>query len=272
MTPPPAVDWPAARRAVAVAGPRLSALLRSARRPDAPALGTWDVTELALHVSHSIDTATAMAKGGGNLLEDIWGLAPLSGVMVGGEGRRPLDEVADRIDAGVAELLATMDAATGDERRPWLVKGTEMTLSNLTCEVLSELTVHGWDIARVEGVPWPVDRSHAALVVEGFLLPSLQVLGRSMVDQRAAAGVRARFEVRLRGRGRAFLRFHHGDLSVEAAPSGPVDCHLLVDPVAFLLVSWGRSSQWPPIARGQLLAWGRRPWLGLRLRSWLRNP
>jgi len=272
MTSPTVVDWQAARRAVAAAGPRFSALLRSARRPEAPALGTWDVTELAVHLSHSVDTATAMANGGGNLLDDIWGLAPLSGVMVGGEGRRSLDEVADRIDAGVAAFLAAMDGAGGDEVRPWLVKGTEMTLSNLTCEVLSELTVHGWDIARAEGVPWPIDRAHAAMVVEGFLVPSLHALGRSMVDQRAAAGVRARFEIRVRGGGRACLRFHYGDLSVEASPGGPVDCHLLVDPVAFLLVSWGRCSQWTPILRGQLLAWGRRPWLGLRLRSWLRNP
>ncbi|MDQ2825356.1 MAG: maleylpyruvate isomerase N-terminal domain-containing protein [Actinomycetota bacterium] len=273
MTSRPAVDWAAACRVVAVAGPRFSALLRSARRPTAPALGTWDVTEVAVHVSHSVDTTTAMANGGGNLLDDIWGLASLSGVMVNGEGRRSLAEVADRIDASVASFLSAMDAATsGEESRPWLVRGTEMTLSSLTCEILSELTVHGWDIARAEGVPWPIDRSHATMIVEGFLLPSLHVLGRSMVDQRAAAGVRARFEIRVRGGGRAWLRFHYGDLSVEAAPSGPVDCHLLVDPVAFLLVSWGRSSQWPPIARGQLLAWGRKPWFGLRLRSWLRNP
>jgi uncharacterized protein (TIGR03083 family) len=272
VTALPPVDWAAARRAVAVAGPRLSALLRSARHPTAPALGRWDVSEVAVHASHSIDTATAMAKGGGNLLDDIWGLAPLSGVMVGGEGRRSLDEMADRIDAGVAAFLAAMDDAGADEGRPWLVRGTEMTMSNLTCEVLSELTVHGWDIARAEGVPWPIEAAHAALIVEGFLLPSLQVLGRSMVDQRAAAGARARFEVRVRGGGRVWLRFHYGNVSVEAAPGGPVDCHLLVDPVAFLLVSWGRTSQWPAIGRGRLLAWGRRPWLGLRLRSWLRNP
>jgi len=37
-------------------------------------------------------------------------------------------------------------------------------------------------------------------------------------------------------------------------------------------VSWGRVSQWPAIGRGQLLAWGRRPWLGLKLRALLRNP
>ncbi len=215
-----------------------------------------------------------MVNCGGGLLGDIWQLSSLSGVMIAGEGRRSLAEVADRIDAGVAAFLAAVSkaGAEGDAHRPWLVAGTELPLSALTCEVLSELTVHGLDVARAMEVPWPIDRAHAALIVKGFLFPSLHALGRTVVDQAAARGVRARFEVRLRGGGRAWLRLHDGDFSVEPSPRGPVDCYLSVDPAAFLLVSWGRSSQWPAIARGQLLAWGRKPWLGLQLRSWLRNP
>jgi len=268
------VDWPAARRAVAVAAPRFSALLRSARSPEAPALGEWDVTQLALHVSHAADTVAAMAQGGGNLLDHISGLSSLTGVMVAGEGRRSLDEVADRVDASVARFLAAMeaaDAAGDDGLRAWMVRGTEMPLSSLTCHVLNELTVHGGDIARAEGVPWPIERSHAVLSLEGFLFPALHNLGRSMVLQDRAGRARARFEVRVRGGGRAWLRFFDGDLAVEAAPEGPVDCHLSVDPAAFLLVAWGRTSQWPAIARGQLLAWGPKPWLGLQMRSWVRT-
>ena len=61
-------------------------------------------------------------------------------------------------------------------------------------------------------------------------------------------------------------------MSVEAPSARRVDCHLSVDPAAFLLVAWDRMSQWHAIPRGQLLAWGRRPWLGLRFRSLLRSP
>jgi hypothetical protein len=78
--------------------------------------------------------------------------------------------------------------------------------------------------------------------------------------------------VRLRGGGRAVLRFDDGDLTVEPEPAGPVDCHLSVDPEAFMLVGWGRITQGPAILKGQLFAWGRKPWLGLKLRSLLRNP
>ena len=266
------VDWPAARQAVAVAGPRVAALLRSARRPDAPALGDWDLTHLAVHLSHAVDVVSAMAKGGGGLLDDIWGLSALTQVMVEGEGRRDLNELADRIDASVAAFLAAMAAAPDDARHGWMVRGTEASLSMLTCHVLNELTVHGRDIALAEGVPWPIERSHAVLILQGFLFPALHSLGPSMVDQDAAGTVRARLEVRLRGGGRTWLRFYDGDFSVEYSPAGPVDCHLSVDPEAFMLVAWGRISQWPPIVKGQLLAWGRKPWLGPQLRSWLRNP
>ncbi|CAN5189865.1 hypothetical protein BH18ACT4_BH18ACT4_02820 [soil metagenome] len=50
------------------------------------------------------------------------------------------------------------------------------------------------------------------------------------------------------------------------------DCHLWVDPAPFLLVAWGRKSQWEAVFRGQIVAWGRRPWLGPRLRGLMHNP
>ena len=274
MTPPTTVDWAEARRAVAQAAPRLTAMLRSATKPEAPALGAWDVTELAAHVSHGMDTITAMTRGGGNVLEDISGLEILTKVMVAGEGRKPLTELADRIDASVAGFLAAMEveAAAADSSHAWMVQGTEMPLSALTCHMLNELTVHGRDIAVGLGVPWPIDRRHAALILNGFVYPSLHALGRAMVVQEKAGDKRARFEVRLRGDGRAWASFDKGNFSIEGSPQGPVDCHLSVDPEAFLLVAWGRISQWQAIPKGQLLAWGKKPWLGLQLRSWLRNP
>ena len=274
MTATTTVDWAAARRAVAQAGPRLTAMLRSATKPEAPALGEWDVTQVATHISHAIDAITAMTTGGGNLIADIEGLPVLSRVMLEGEGRRPLAELADRIDASVANFLAGMEAAaaTGDTSHSWLIQGTQMPLSTLTCHILNELTIHGRDIAVALGEPWPIDKGHAALILQGFVFPSLHTLGRAMVVQEKAGDKRARFEVRLRGDGRAWAYFDKGDFSVEGSPQGKVDCTLSVDPEAFLLVAWGRISQWSAIPKGQLLASGRKPWLGLQMRSWLRNP
>lgn len=272
MTATTTVDWASARRAVAEAAPRLTAMLRAATKPDAPALGTWSVRQVAVHISLAADAVWAMTKGGGHLIGDVWDLSTLSQVMIEGEGRRSLPEMADRIDASVAGFLRDTEGGAADAAHSWLVQGTEMPLPTLTCHILNELTVHGLDIARAEGVPWEIDRGHASLIVMGFVFPALHTLGRSVVVPEKAGTARARFEVRLRGDGRAWLRFSDGDFSVEGAPQGPVDCHLSVDPAAFLLVSWGRINQWSAIPKGQLLAWGRKPWLGLQLRSWLRNP
>jgi hypothetical protein len=47
---------------------------------------------------------------------------------------------------------------------------------------------------------------------------------------------------------------------------------LSADPVAFLLLAYGRRGQWPLIAQGRLLSYGRKPWLALSLRSLFVNP
>lgn len=271
MLTAPEVDWAAAREAVATVGARVTNLLRSVQHPHAAALGDWDLTDVAAHLSHSLDAIAAMAQGGGSMLADLWALGDLTKALVEGETTRDLGELADRIGVSVATFLAVGDAED-DGLRGWLVEGIEVPLSTLTCHMLNELVMHGRDIAVAEGAAWPIERRHAALILTGFLFPSLRNLGRVMVDQEAAAGVRASLDVRLRGGGGVVLRFDDGDLSVESSPSGPVDCHLSVDPAAFLLVAWGRASQWPAIFKGQLLAWGRKPWVGLKLRALLKNP
>ncbi len=266
------VDWVAAREAVATVAARVSTVLRSVGHPDAPALGEWTLTDTAIHLSHATDTITAMAQGGGAVLTDLWALGNLTKALVEGETTRDLGELADRIDATVARFLTIVGEAEEDGVRTWLVEGVDVPLSMLTCQMLNELVVHGRDIALADGVAWPIERRHAALILTGFLFPSMANMGRVLVDQEAAAGVKATIDVRLRGGGRAVLRFDDGDLNVEPTPTGPVDCHLSVDPVAFMLVGWGRIGQWPAILKGQLLAWGRKPWLGLKLSQLLRNP
>ena len=44
------------------------------------------------------------------------------------------------------------------------------------------------------------------------------------------------------------------------------------EPVALLLVAYGRRSQWGPVLTGKLVAWGRKPWAGLRLTRYLVTP
>jgi hypothetical protein len=53
---------------------------------------------------------------------------------------------------------------------------------------------------------------------------------------------------------------------------GPVDCVISADPVTFLLVAYGRMPLSRALLHGGILAWGRRPWLGLHFKNLFFNP
>jgi hypothetical protein len=56
------------------------------------------------------------------------------------------------------------------------------------------------------------------------------------------------------------------------AVGGPVDCVISADPVTYLLVVYGRMSLRRALIGGGMLAWGRRPWLGMRFKNMFFNP
>jgi hypothetical protein len=147
--------------------------------------------------------------------------------------------------------------------------GPSLTVAEMTCVLLVEALVHGYDLAGTLGRPWTIDRAEANLVVAGMLaiLPQF-------VNPAAARGASVAYELRMRDGPKAVVRIRDGALTVDssAASGAAVDCHISADPAAFLLVGYGRTSQWGPIVRGRLLAWGRRPWQALRFGSFIRSP
>jgi hypothetical protein len=259
------------------------------RNPRARAVGGWDLTEVAMHLSQAWIIVPAMARGdahtiaeivptmdteaGGSPLRDVWDLAATTWRGVQSDPERDPSVLADRIEARAADYFAACAAASPLDSRPWLVDGVTVPPPTFTCHLLNETIVHGHDIARADGRRWPIDRAHAAIVLEGFVFPIISALGpRAMLDQQRAAGVRATYDVRLRGAGRHIFAFDDGALAIRAPGSDKVDCHISADPASLLLVAWARKSQWVAIATGRLMAWGRKPWLGPRLRMLMRNP
>lgn len=289
MTAPAAIDWTEARDALVDQVERVTGLLRSVRHPEAEAVGHWSLAEVAMHLSQAWIIVPSLAAddlsdvhqllphlegaAGPSLIKDMWDLGGVTMTGVNTDPERDLHVLADRIDSRAGAFLDTLDAESVGRSHAWIVEGVTAGLPMLMCHLLNETIVHGYDIARGDGRRWPIPRSHAALVVEGFLVPVLSALGpRTMVDQEAAKGLQATYQIHVRGGGRYWFSFEDGNLAISRPGSGRVDCHISADPVALLLVAWGRRSQWPAIARGQLVAWGRRPWLGPRFRTLLRSP
>jgi hypothetical protein len=161
----------------------------------------------------------------------------------------------------------------GHAPREWL-GGARVTASVLACHIVSESLIHGRDLSRTTGLAWPVERTHADLAFEGFMCPMYRALGRPSfaVHPGRAAGLRATYDVRIRGGGRVFLVFADGGLTIEEPSGRKVDCHLSIDPRALVMLAWHRTGLAPPMLKGQIMAWGRRPWLAPRLPGLIRTP
>ncbi|MGH9278115.1 MAG: SCP2 sterol-binding domain-containing protein [Acidimicrobiales bacterium] len=282
-------EWRRARRYLKAEVSRVVALLRSIKDPAAPAVGEWSVGDVAMHLSQAWLAVPGLARRDlaaihavvpelrdgppQSLVHDIWGLGDLTRLGVSSDPERDPAVLADRIEDRAAEYLALAGDGSAADRRTWLVEGTEVGLATLTCHLLNETIVHGWDIATGDGRRWDISRAPAAMVFDGFLVPVLQTLGpRDMVNQELAVGLRATYELRLRGGSRHVFAFDDGALSVEAPSSRPVDCIITADPATLLLVVWGRQDQARAIVQRQLVVSGPKAWLGPRLRSLMRNP
>jgi len=282
-------SWADAQEALREAVRRVTSMMRTAPDGNAPAVGGWSVAEVAMHLSQAWVYVPALASGDlsrayevlpslvgtsrDSLIRDLWDLADVTKAAVASDPERDLGVLADRIDERAAQFFAESVGKSASEPRAWMVEGSTVPRAALTCHLLNETTMHGYDMARASGMPWRIEPSHAAMILGGFLVETIRALDpRALVDQERASGLRATYDLRLRGGDRFTFVFDDGELRVEGPSTGRVDCHLSADPVALLLVAWGRRSQWPAIAKGQLLAWGRKPWLGPRLRLIMRNP
>lgn len=263
------IDREQALAAVAAAGERTADVIGAIADPDGRTRGLeWTLGQTAAHIVADVHYHRAWLRGEGKIDYFVPDLP--------GENLRGIESVKERNPAVLAAIVRQDNAAFVSEAGgqpagavfPEEV-GPDLSLEVMAAVHLGELLVHGWDIATTLGRPWAIGRDEANIVARG-VLPVLPVI----VDPAAAARVSLSYELSLRGGGpRVLIRVHDGSLTVEPVVSrAPADCRISADPAAFLLVAYGRGGQLGPILRGQLIAWGRRPWAALRLNSFTRNP
>jgi hypothetical protein len=271
--PPTSVGWAEAQAAVASMASRIAQLIRSVPDPAAPALGAWDAGGLAAHIAHVYEVDRDLLNEEPSPLDRLDDLWQLTQMKVRDEGVCDPLALADRVEAGAAAFLSTASGLNGTEPRMWL-GGCKVTASVLAGHILNESMVHGLDLARATGQRWPVLAADARLAFLGFICPMYRSLGQPdfAVNQQRAAGVHAVYDVRVRGGGRVFFVFADGGLVIEDPSDRKVDCHLWADPRAVMLLAWHRTGLAGPVLKGQVLPWGRRPWLAFRLPGLLQLP
>lgn len=242
------------RRALEEAGREMSALMRQITDPSRPAIGIWTIGETACHVAGSGDYFLGAARGDREP-ERLGEVAAGNAQALAEDPERDPRRLADRYSQGIRDLAGYAGTVTGDPLvQPFA--GVQVPLSTVLALELGETLVHGFDIARAAGLPWRIGTLHAIVTHEGYL-PLLPFT----LNQQRAAGLRLRVELRVRGMARQVITIQNGELRTGVPSGQPADFHLSADPVIYLLLTWHRISPWLPMLRGQLAAWGRRPWL-----------
>lgn len=267
------IDNARVRTSLGNAADRAAALIRDIRDANVRMPGSeWTIADAAAHVVTSLHAYGGAASGRTSLeVIDRTG-APLNRVLANVNEAR-IATVSDRTPGALSEallgaahaFLRDTEALPGDAPYDWY--GTKTTLGEMTGVMLAEVIVHGYDIARTANVPSPIAPEDAVLMILGgaALLPNY-------VKPDASRGVHASFDIRIRGGTSFGVRVDDGHAAVASPPVGPFDVHVSADPVAMLLISYGRIGLAKPILTGKVVAWGRKPWLGLKFKQLFFNP
>jgi hypothetical protein len=268
--PPTSVGWAEALVAVESMASRISSLIRSIPDPDAPALGVWTKGQLAAHVTHVYEVDLELLNEIPFALDDLSDLGELTQAKVRDEAVCDPPALADRIERAAAEFLRIGRAMSGAEPRLWF-GGVKATATLLAGHIMNESMVHGFDLA---GGRWKIEQRDARVAFEAFICAMYPLLARPefAVHPEKAAGVRATYDIRVRGGGRWFFVFDDGGLHIEEPSDRRVDCHLWADPRAVMLLAWHRTGLAGPVFKLQVFPWGRKPWLAFRLPGLLKLP
>ena len=269
---------PETRDALSRAAGRWADLLRSLPDTRATIPGSrWTVGDAAAHVVMDVRTealvaageAVSWAEGATSAPGTPRGARELNARAVTAEAERDPRTLADMLVTAVSDFLEASAQLAPDHPMPSQYFQGQMTLdlAGVTGAELGEVLVHGYDIAKATGRPWPVAADDARLALRAALR-----LTSAYINPDTAHGHTGGYDLRIRGGPRVVIRFTDGRASLEQPGDAPVDCHILAAPVALLLVLYGRIPQWGPIAKGQLLTWGRRPWWALGFKQLFLNP
>ena len=249
----------------------LVGLLRSGIDPDVVALGEWTTRDVAAHLAGLMGVYAGFVRGevddGDSDVESAASrIARANALGVAGRATMSFDDIVDEIESAVRSFvdeLARHDPA--EDISLWQARpGQPHVVAGFA---LMEFLVHGDDIARAAKRPWPIptEAARAAWLHSAWGFPWF-------LDAAKAEGVDASWVVRLRGGGARWFRIHDGTAEVDDWHGQPADCTISARPSTLLLINCGRRRRWREIVKGNLLAWGRRPWIATRTLLWFSNP
>lgn len=281
-----AEDFAAARAVIPTLVDRSSALLSAVRDPGAASpLPGWTAGDVAFHLGLACTGYAAVAADDFSVVDELgvfdgfddWTEAipdtPAARERVTGLNAltiakaRPEDRRAApaRLRTG-AETIVKVTAGRDPAEPclvPWFGKDAHLPLATVVGLFLSETLLHTLDVARSSHQKWPIPPGTARLVISLVFPEMMPRLAHTEVAVKMAA---AAVRLHVRGGVTIGVDVRGPEVRTERNPgAGRTDCHISMDPVAFLLTASGRTSQNRQIAAGRMLPYGRKPWLALQV-------
>jgi hypothetical protein len=253
---------------------RTAELLRHVDDAAAPVPGlAWTAAETAAHMVGELrDYTLALTRHTGGYMTHANRPLESPSRMGAVVNARQLTEIPERNTSRLADVLeesalAYLAAAAAADQSAAIPTANGLVLSpaTMTGLLLGEQVVHGLDIARAARTPWDIEPRDALLIIPGVLSVAPEYLRPS------AAAAQVSFELRIRGANHYRMAVDRGTAVVTTAGAKP-DCVITADPVAFLLLGYGRISAWSPILRGKLRASGRKPWKATKFATLMSSP
>jgi len=254
---------------------RSADLWRRIDKPDALAPGLiWTAAETAAHVVGDLrDYTQALTRHANGYMTHANRPTESPSRLSAKVNARHLEELPERDLHRLADMLETstdaylnVAAAADPIVEIATPNGLVIGPATMAALLLGEQLIHGLDISRTANIPWTISTADALLVIPGVLSVAPQYL-----RPRRAAGMHTSFELRMRG-GASYRMAVDDGTAVVSAAGEKADCVITADPVAFLLLGYGRISQFSPVLRGQLRPGGRKPWLAMKFGKLLASP
>lgn len=243
---------------------RSTGLIETLPDTEAPIPGSkWTVREVGVHLVNVGVRYAGMIQGEplgyGSLTPEE--CARMNDQLIADIPESDPVKLAALIHEGTERLLDASARCDDEQTVVWHCQ-FPIPVPNMVAIAMAEHLVHGYDIAVAVQRPWPITTAHALLAHFGYG-PAYGLC----LNPATTAGHTAGYGIEFRTGERFTIRFVDGEYQVEPPDSGPVDCTITADPVAFLLVGSGRMTQWEAIALGLMEVGGDRPDLALEFGS-----
>jgi uncharacterized protein (TIGR03083 family) len=244
--------------------PRVTALLRDVVHGAQPVPHLeWTIAETAAHLCQGVTMYTGLLEGRPHSWTDINSRTETNAAT--------LAEIQERDPTALAALIERDAPAMAAAFRAYGAKpitylfGEPASATTALAAIATEFLIHGWDIAQAVGVPWPIAPADAIVLTRA----APQILPMFVAPE--AAHFQRTYEISLRGGPIITMSFSDGRLTFAEGKATRPDCRISANPSSFLLSALGRLGLWAPAFKGQMLAYGRKPWLALRLPSLIRQ-